>query len=211
MKQGAVKPFPVPPVSLGLERDTVVEILQLIDVGGDAAALMRKVVVILRAWSGCEAVAVRLRTGLDFPYVAATGFSQEFLDRENRLCAVDDMGRLLRDDGGNVLLECMCGTVLTSRTDPAEAFFTEKGSFYTNGSTALLAGTRETDRGGRKRNRCNRAGYESVALVPIRLEGYTYGLFQCNDRRPGRFDEETIARLERLAEGVGHLLRFQRL
>ena len=66
----------------------------------------------------------------------------------------------------------------------------------------LLATTTEADRQARTRNRCNGEGYESVALIPLRLGHERLGLLQLNDRRQGRFSPELISLWERLA---GHL------
>ena len=115
-------------------------------------------------WSGCEAIGIRLSEGDDFPYFETRGFPPEFVLAENHLCEVDSQGELLRDSQGNPVLGCMCGNMIRGRFDPAKPFFTAGGSFWTNSTTALLAGTTEADRQARTRNRCNGEGYESVAL-----------------------------------------------
>jgi PAS domain S-box-containing protein len=66
----------------------------------------------------------------------------------------------------------------------------------------MLAGTTEADRMARTRNRCNTAGYESVALVPLRVGKETFGLLQFNDKHKGRFTPEKISLLERLADNL---------
>jgi signal transduction histidine kinase len=94
----------------------------------------------------------------------------------------------------------MCGNVICGRSDPAKPFFTEHGSFWTNNTTELLRTTTEADRQARTRNRCNGEGYESVALLPLRLGEQRLGLVQLNDRRIGVFSAEAIASWERLAD-----------
>jgi PAS domain S-box-containing protein len=96
----------------------------------------------------------------------------------------------------------MCGNVLCGRTDPGQPFFSPQGSFWTNSTTQLLATTTERDRQARTRNRCNGEGYESVALIPLRAGGVTYGLLQFNDRRRGRFTPERIALFEQLGQSL---------
>ncbi|MEI8078512.1 MAG: CHASE domain-containing protein, partial [bacterium] len=115
-----------------------------------------------------------------------------------------------RDAAGNPVLECMCGNILSGRFDPAKPFFTAHGSFWTNGTTTLLAGTTGADRLTRTRNRCNRDGYESVALVPLRVDAQLLGLIQFNDHRPDRFTPEQITRFEDMADRLAMtLLRRQ--
>ena len=86
---------------------------------------------------------------------------------------------------------------------PSKPFFTARGSFWTNGTTELLAGTTEADRQARTRNRCNGQGYQSVALIALAAGEDRLGLLQLNDRRKGRFSADSMALWERLAGYLG--------
>ena len=163
---------------------------------------MRSVTLLLQEWSGCQAVAIRLHEGGDYPYFETSGFPAAFVQRERTLCAYDLKGQLLRDSEGNAVLECMCGNVLRGRFDAAKPFFTAHGSFWSNNTTALLASTTDADRQARTRNRCNGEGYESVALIPLRTGREVFGLLQLNDRRTDRFTPGKIALFERLADSL---------
>jgi GAF domain-containing protein len=96
--------------------------------------------------------------------------------------------------------------VLAGRTDPAQPFFTAHGSFWSNDTTALLAGTTDADRQAHMRHQCNAAGYESVALIPLRVGPEVFGLLQFNDRRTNRFTPDTIPYFERMADGLAMAL-----
>jgi PAS domain S-box-containing protein len=184
------------------ERSLTVEFLRLANAAASARDLVRDAITFFQHQSGCEAVGLRLKDGEDYPYYEARGFPEAFLALENSLCARDPAGLILRDEGGKPIIECMCGNVLLGRTDPSLPFFTPFGSFWSNGTTELLATTSDPDRQTHTRNRCNGEGYESVALIPLRLGDERLGLLQLNDRRPGRFSPEMIALWERLS---GHL------
>ncbi|MEK7753715.1 MAG: PAS domain S-box protein, partial [Acidobacteriota bacterium] len=184
------------------DREMTVALLRQINAPNDTHNLIRTVTGYLQKWSDCEAVGIRLSEGADFPYYETRGFPVDFVEAESFLCARDAQGELLFDSQGNPLLECMCGNVLCGRVNPRLPFFTENGSFWTNSTTDLLASTTEADRQGRTRNRCNTAGYESVALIPLCSAGRTLGLLQFNDRRKGRFTLATIAILERAASSI---------
>ncbi|HPU90166.1 MAG TPA: PAS domain S-box protein [Spirochaetota bacterium] len=177
-------------------------ILALINESADLRTLMRGIAAYLYEWSGCEAIGIRLREGEDFPYFEYRGFDEEFIRLENSLCVTDLDGQLLRDDVGNPVIECMCGNVICGRIDPAKPFFTQQGSFWSNCTTELLATTTEADRQAQTRNRCNGMGYESVALIPLRDTGVTFGLLQLNDRRRDRFSPTIIRTLERIADRI---------
>ena len=167
------------------------------------AGSVRDILLLIKNAHNVEAAGIRLRDGDDFPYVETNGFPEHFVETERHLCARDEKGNIVRDKTGTPALECMCGNVLCGRTDPAQPFFTKGGSFWTNGTTQLLATTTEKDRQARTRNRCNGEGYESVALIPLRTGDDIIGLLQLNDRRKDRFSIETIQYLEGLGQVIG--------
>ena len=155
---------------------TLLALLRAIQEQDTVPGLVREVTSFMRRWSGCEAVGVRLGEGEDFPYFETRGFPEAFVEAERFLCARGREGAILRGSDGRALLECMCGNILCGRSDPTLPFFSPRGSFWSNGTTRLLAGTSAEERKAETRNRCNGAGYESVALVPLRSGGRTLGL-----------------------------------
>jgi PAS domain S-box-containing protein len=182
------------------ERETTIEFLGLVNGNTGTRELVKAAATFFQQQSGCEAVGIRLHEGEDYPYYEARGFPKAFVQMENSLCARDSAGCVIRDIGGNPVIECMCGNVICGRFNPAKPFFTQHGSFWTNNTTALLRNTTEADRQVRTRNRCNGEGYESVALLPLRLGEQRLGLLQLNDRRTGIFSAEAISSWERLAD-----------
>jgi PAS domain S-box-containing protein len=99
------------------------------------------------------------------------------------------------------LYDCACGAVIAGKCDPSLPFFTQNGTFWTNGASELLAGD-DAARAIVTRGRCVRQGYESIALVPLRVGSVIFGLLQFNDRRKGVFHPNLLAQLERVAENV---------
>jgi hypothetical protein len=184
-------------------------IIELINKKSSRDDFIRDILFVIKVVAGLEAVGIRLKEGDDFPYFETVGFSKNFVKAENYLCARDNAGELIRDDKGNPYLECMCGNIICGRTDPLLPFFTEGGSFWTNSTTSLLASTTKEDRQGRTRNRCNREGYESVALIPLRCEEKNIGLLQLNDRRKNIFTETLISFFERIGSSIAIALKLK--
>jgi PAS domain S-box-containing protein len=182
------------------ERETTIAFLRMVNDSTGTRDLVQAAATFFQQQSGCEAVGIRLHEGMDYPYFEARGFPKEFVLMENSLCAKDSAGCVIRDSAGDPVIECMCGNVICGRFNPAKPFFTEHGSFWANNTTELLRSTTEADRQARTRNRCNSEGYESVALLPLRLGEQRLGLVQLNDRRIGVFSAEAIASWERLAD-----------
>ena len=100
----------------------------------------------------------------------------------------------------------MCGNVINGKFDPRLQFFTQKGSFWTNGTTKLTESTTEKERQGKTRNMCHHSGYESVALIPLRANGKTLGLIQLNDPRIDMFKLKIIIDYEHLADKVAAVI-----
>lgn len=170
-------------------REATIALLRICNEAGSKRELLRELTGFFHGLTGCEAVGVRLKEGDDFPYYETHGFPEEFVLLENSLCAIDQAGEIVLDSFGNPDYTCMCGNILSGRFDPSKPF-TPGGSFWSSCTTDLLASTTDDDRQAKTRNRCNGMGYESVALIPLRIHGETFGLFQFNDRRRGRFSAE---------------------
>jgi len=178
-------------------------VLERLNQKGRLPDVIRDVLKLVKESIGFSAVGIRLSSGKDFPYFAVEGFPAEFVESENYLCAHDEDGEVILDSGGKPLLECMCGNVLSDRTDSALPFFTQGGSFWTNSTTDLLASTPPEDFQVPMRNRCNQAGYESLALIPLRSGDQTVGLLQLNDTLRGRFTPEMISFFEGIGASIG--------
>ncbi len=178
--------------------------------GADPRETLERALEIISDAIGCESVGIRWRAGEDYPYLLTRGFGRDFIIREGPLCDRDSAGMILRHPDGTAQLACMCGAIIRGRTDPSRPFFTERGSFWTNGTTALLAESPPGDAIGKKtRNYCNEVGYESVALIPLRAGDDTLGLLQLNSRTPGRFTKERIEEYERLADVIAEAVATQ--
>jgi|GEM_PF-1829545 len=187
-------------------RQVSTDLFALINTQTDFREMIKSVVEYLRSWTGCEAVGIRIHEGDDYPYYETSGFPEQFVQLENRLCQYDANNEAIRDSDGSVILECMCGNVLSGRIDSSKPFFTSHGSFWSNCTSDLLASTTDDDRQTRTRNRCNGEGYESVALIPLRSGENTAGLMQFNDKRKGLFTPELIGLLERIGENIASVI-----
>jgi len=170
----------------------------------DLKSTLVTIIDLVKRLTDCEAVSIRLHDDGDYPYYVYSGFPESFIMHENTLCRKNNAGNRIRSPEGNgYLLECMCGNIICGRFDPSLQFFTKKGSFWSNNTSALLASTTEEDRQSNTRNYCNSCGYESVALIPIKARDETIGLIQLNDMRMGMFTQDLIEYLQMVAEQVG--------
>jgi PAS domain S-box-containing protein len=179
------------------------EILEHLNRHVDSELMISSIIASIKSKTGFEAIAIRLKDGEDFPYYKTIGFDEKFVETERYLCSSDRNGNIIHDRNGDPILNCMCGNILCGRVDSSKSFFTDGGSFRSNNTTLLLASTTPQERLARTRNRCNSAGYESVALVPLRSGKEIVGLLQMNDHRTNIFSEDIIPFFERLGASIG--------
>jgi len=185
------------------------KILTLLNSNKPKDFLFADIVKLVQKETQIESIGLRIIDGFDYPYYVTRGFSQDFVEKENFLCARDKNGRVIKGASGLPKLECMCGNIIRSRTDSTLPHFTRGGSFWTNSTTDLLATASKVDLQGGTRNRCNGEGYESVALIPIR-DMETYGLLQLNDRRRNLYSLKFIELMEWVAASIGILISYLR-
>ncbi|MEW5804061.1 MAG: ATP-binding protein [bacterium] len=147
----------------------------------------------VRKFTGCEAAGIRILDNEGrIPYHVYAGFSREFYEEESPLSINSD--------------QCMCIDVIKGATDPKFSFYTKNGSFFINGTTRFLATVSEKQKR-QIRNRCNQAGYESVALVPIRLHEQNLGLIHVADRRENMIPLNMVEALEGAALQLGEAIQ----
>jgi signal transduction histidine kinase/CheY-like chemotaxis protein len=168
------------------------------------------VLTTLKRQAKFDAVAIRLKDGEDFPYFAQQGFSEDFLLTENTLLELDADGKVCRDDSSKVKLECICGLVISGKTDPTNQLFTTGGSYWVNDLSEILNIQPSEDILFHPRNQCLHHGYSSVALVPIRNKEKIIGLLQLNGRRKRCFTLNTVELLEGIALHIGVALMRRR-
>ena len=151
--------------------------------------LLEELVGEIQGYTGCAAVAIRmLDEDGNIPYEAYIGFSKRFYELESPLSIKSD--------------QCMCINVIKGQTDPKLPFYTEGGSFYMNATTRFLATVSEEEKG-KTRNVCNEFGYESVALIPIRLVGRILGVIHVADTREDMVPLAMVEVLEGTVAQVG--------
>jgi PAS domain S-box-containing protein len=191
------------------QQNLTIDILRSLNKTIEGQGVIREILTRVKSFTDLDAVAIRLNDGIDYPYFVYDGFPEHFIQSESHLCARDENGDIQYTSDGKPVLECMCGTVLSSKTDPTKPYFTHNGSFWTNCTTELIKITTDDERGSHTRNVCNREGYESVALIPLQADDHIIGLLQLNDKKTNRFTEDNIKFFEEIGSSIG--IAFSRM
>ena len=188
----------------GEMRQLILDLLQLTHPGQTVREFLSALTSFLKDRFGCDAVGIRYRTNGDYPYFATQGFSKEFVEAEMSTRSAE-WRQLCESCREMPNYEGTCGAVIAGTIDPSLPFVTSHGSFFTNCASDLVV-TSEWTQAIAVRGRCVREGYESIALIPLRLGEEAIGLMQVNDRRKGQFPPYRLVQLERIAENVAGML-----
>lgn len=148
-------------------------------------------------YSKCDAIAIRLKDGDDYPYYMWHGMDDELITSESLLLCRNT------DESDKKVLECLCGCVIDNRTNLLSEYFTEEGSFWSNDVSLLNEYITDDTTGTILRNRCSQIGYKSMALIPVRYKGNILGLIQLIYMQPDKLTLDDIRYYESLAETVG--------
>ncbi len=165
------------------------QFLQIANRYNEMRPMLNEFINEIRRLINCSAVGMRiLDEDGNIPYQAFEGFSQQFHESENPH-TIDSAS-------------CMCANVVLHKTDLQHPYFTEAGSFCIDSTSRFLTTLTQEEKA-QTCDVCNRFGYESVALVPIRLGDKILGLIQVVDPRRQIFTSESIELLEGAAMQLG--------
>jgi PAS domain S-box-containing protein len=164
-------------------------ILQVVNRHSQMVPMLQAFIKEVQVISGCSAVGMRiLNTRGSIPFAAFTGYSRDFLATENPLSIHS--------------ADTMCVRVVRQHTDTAQPGYTPKGAFFTNESSRFLECIPESERE-RTCRVCSDHGFESIALIPIRLADQILGLIHVADAREGMVPADLVEMLENEAMQVG--------
>jgi PAS domain S-box-containing protein len=177
-------------------------ILSILNRYNEWPQLIKDILSEIKKYTGIDGIGIRIKEGMDYPYIEANGFTEDFLKSEKYLCARNNKGEIIFGPDGKPRLECICGNVISGSRDTLLSFFTEGGSFYTNSTTKLLATTAGKKSLSGIRECFNASGYESVALIPLHIGDEIIGLLQMNDKRPDLFNPDRIRFFEEIGSSI---------
>lgn len=184
------------------EREATVEFLRLVNESRSIGELVRSAEEFFRKQSGCEVVVVRLRHGESEADGWGRKFPEAFVLEEHHLCPRAAAAIPAVERSRESVLDCMCAAVISGRFDPSKPFFTPRGSFWTNAATELAASPEGIVWRDCPDNRCNAGGFESLAIIGLRMGEKQLGVLHLCDRRKNFFAPDSVTQWERLS---GHL------
>ncbi len=138
---------------------------------------------IIQDWAGTSHGGIRVADSQgNIPFVAYTGFSEEFIKSEKWLSTRKD--------------QCACVRVITGKMESQDSSeLTQAGSFCCNNTLDFLNKLTPEEKT-RFRGLCIQYGYQSLAVIPIRYGQEILGAIHLADEREGLFTPKKIEFLE---------------
>ena len=162
--------------------------LEMANRHAELAPLLQESVREIKNFSGCAAVGIRLLEEWHLSFKAEEGFRPDVVDSPCARFAV--------------IGQSMCAKVVKGQVSRDSALGTRGGSFFTNGTTRHLLRMPEAE-GVRTCTLCNKFGYESVALVPLRFGDRIIGLIHLADEREDVIPADMVGVLEGIGVQLG--------
>ena len=183
------------------ERSITINLLSLINSPYNLAELMKGVAALMKKWSECSAVAIRLKNEDEYPVFTSEGYSQRFIDIKTKTCS-QRISISTKKEDNNTILKCLCRKIIDEKIEKGQDYFSENGSFWTNSITLYLATLAPDERILHSKYECFAERFETMALIPIRKGSRTFGLLQFNDPLINKLDNHKITILEQLASNL---------
>lgn len=174
------------------------KVLNRLNKSGKQINQIRDILILIKQFNDFEAVGIRIKDKNHFPYYETNGFTDNFVKKANHICKNNITNRSKIQT-----YDCMCGRIISEKTDSTLPFFTENGSFWTNNLPKLLKVNSKNIRKLFSRDNCINSGYKSMALIPIRTDNEITGLIQINDKRKDILSKEIIRNLELIGSSIG--------
>jgi PAS domain S-box-containing protein len=151
------------------------------------------VVEVVRVWSGCRCVGIRVRDErANIPYESFVGFSREFWELENWLSLTTDT--------------CACVRVIAQAIEPQDLpVMTPGGSFRCENAGKFVSALSPQEQA-RFRGNCVRAGFNSIAVIPIRYRELTLGGIHLADEREEKVPLATVEFIESMTPLIGEAI-----
>jgi PAS domain S-box-containing protein len=182
-------------------------ILQLLNTHEDWNAIQKEILSEIQHVMDVENLGFRFSEGDDYPFLETLGFDEEFIKKECYLNP-NSINKNGFTANGNRNLDCLCGKMIRQEIDKNQPYFTENGSFWTNNLKELVKRAEFNDNMIITRYSCIKAGFLSLAMIPLISENTPLGLILISDTRKGIFSSEMIKYLEEIGATIA--IAYQR-
>lgn len=165
----------------------------------DLKSNLNAVLLILKKVTQCHHLAIRIVDGKgNIPFYSHLGLDKEFIESEHWI----------------TLKDCLCGYIARGKVDKSYPFITNHGSFFSTHMTKFMKDVRKNYPELSKnslRGVCAQNGYESVAIIPMKLGGEVVAELYIADEKKDMFSEKMMDFLEKVSIQIGVAVQNEKL
>lgn len=184
---------------IGRREETALRMYQAINSARDTKDLAADVVRILREYTGCAAVGIRLESNGRYPLVAAEGIA-EVVSTGEQSCPA----------GAEIGADALCSQLAEGGCWPDAAGQTPRGSVLVRDVQSLNPEQGDAPSAAHICPHWQHLPWRTLALIPLRARGQALGLIHLHDRRPNWVDAGDLRFIEIMADGLAMGLAQQR-
>lgn len=177
----------------------MIEIFQLFESTSDLNKLLDLLTQIVKQWTGCDGIGIRMEKDNDFPFQVFKGFDKRFIKKENSL-------RLNKEPKHEATLDCFCGMVLQSQHVSSNQNFTDFGTFWTNDSSKIQNIIDQIKPTRCIHGTCLTRGYRTMCIIPIKWNNTVLGTLQMNFFKPDQLTIDMINLYQNLAQNIAQAI-----
>jgi len=171
--------------------DILCQVSEKISHLSDLKTTLDEILAFLPNVTECHHLAIRIiDSSGNIPIYSQFGLEKKFMESEHWVTMKD----------------CLCGYVAKGDVDRDLPFITDFGSFYTNSMSLLNANIRKHKHRLEAltlRNVCQNCGYESVAIIPVKIQEKIIAELYLSDERKDLFPLQKVKFFEKLSTQIG--------
>lgn len=177
---------------------TMQSLIRSFSMSGSKQDFLDNVIRLVQLESGCKCVGIRVLDENGYiPYQSYVGFSREFWEAENMI-------QISKDD-------CSCTRIVSGKILSCDqSIINKSGSLYCNDTLSFVRTLSKSElvffRGA-----CVKAGYLSLAIIPIGYRGAVIGLVHLAEVRTDQLRQATVDFVESIVPLIGEVINRHKI
>jgi signal transduction histidine kinase len=164
----------------------------------------------IKEYSGCDAIELWVKDDPDKHFrCSVTGPKKMPFGFILVPCPLGEEAAVSLDSGNELGMERLCCDVVNGAVDELRSYITERGSFWTGNASKVVCSYDSGKMAYSPRSLCIPGPYNSIAIMPIRLDEECIGILQLKSKKTRFFSVTDIDFYEDISEILGVALSHQ--
>ncbi|MBP7653905.1 PAS domain-containing protein [Candidatus Dependentiae bacterium] len=176
------------------------KILQILNSDEDTCKIIESILNMIKKQVSLDEAEIIISEKNDYFYYLDSGCLTGFVRTGNCLMMTAAAKKI--ENKNCMAADCICGLVLAGKISEIPGVSTEYGSFFTSESSEIFLNKEKSEQISGIRFKYCSSEYESVAIIPLKIETGIIGVLQFVSKNRNRFDKDNISYLEGIAGSI---------